>query len=219
MNRPDARTQLLLAGERLIAESGPEVSLRDVAVAAGQRNNSAVHYHFGSRDGLIKAVISHRQAPLERARLALLVEHEGAEHPDGDVASLVTILVEPLFDTPYSDGSTHYARFLERVRTHPVMADRAFAAEQWPATRVLTGRLLRALDHLPEAVRHQRLSSMASVMFTLLADHERRAALGVMSEADARANIVSMVVGLLTAPMVSGAATPGVSESDEMVAG
>ena len=62
MSRTDARTQLLLAGERLIAEFGPEVSLRDVAVAAGQRNNSAVHYHFGSRDGLIKAIIGHRQA-------------------------------------------------------------------------------------------------------------------------------------------------------------
>ncbi|MCX8560575.1 TetR family transcriptional regulator [Mycolicibacterium mucogenicum] len=204
MNRPDARTQLLVAGERLIAESGPAVSLRDVAMAAGQRNNSAVHYHFGSRDGLIEAIIAHRQAPLEQARLALLAEHEAAERPGDDVAALVTILVEPLFDTPYSDGSCHYARFLERVRNHPVMADLTFAGDQWPATRVLTGRILRALGHLPEAVRHQRLSSMASVMFTLLADHERQAdgpRRGGMTEADARANILSMVVGLLTAPM------------------
>ena len=130
------------------------------------------------------------------------------------MATLVAIVVEPLFDTPYSDGSTHYARFLERVRNHPVMADRAFAAEQWPATRILSRRLLRALDHLPEAVRHQRLASMASVMFTRLADDERQADLGVMSEADARTNIVSMVVGLLTAPMIS--ATTSVSESGDL---
>lgn len=219
MTRPDARTQLLLAGERLIAEFGPEVSLRDVAVAAGQRNNSAVHYHFGSRDGLIEAIISHRQAPLERARLALLAEHEGAAPLDSDVAALVAILVEPLFDTPYSDGSTHYARFLERVRNHPVMMGSTSAVDQWPATRILTGRILRALDRLPEAVRHQRLASMASVMFTLLADHERQAddrCPGVLSEATARANIISMVVGLLTAPLVFASAAPDASESGDL---
>jgi len=45
------------------------------------------------------------------------------------------------------------------------------------------------------------------VMFTLLADHERQvdeqrdAPRGALSEAEARDNIVAMVVGLLTAPM------------------
>lgn len=207
MSRPDARTRLLLAGERLIAESGPEVSLRDVAVAAGQRNNSAVHYHFGSRDGLIEAIIGHRQAPLEQARLTLLAEHEGAGEPDDSVAALVKILVEPLFDTPYSDGSSHYARFLERVRNHAVMAELTVTAEQWPATRILTARLLRALDYLPEALRRQRMAAMASVMYTLLADHERHVhghrdvVRGALTEAEARGNIVAMVVGLLTAPV------------------
>ncbi len=207
VSRPDARTRLLLAGERLIAESGPEVSLRDVAVAAGQRNNSAVHYHFGSRDGLIEAIIGHRQAPLEQARLTLLAEHEGAGEPDDSVAALVKILVEPLFDTPYSDGSSHYARFLERVRNHAVMAELTVTAEQWPATRILTTRLLRALDYLPEALRRQRMAAMASVMYTLLADHERHVhghrdvVCGALTEAEARGNIVAMVVGLLTAPV------------------
>lgn len=41
-----SRTALLDAGERLIAERGVDVPLRDIAAAAGQRNNSAVHYYF-----------------------------------------------------------------------------------------------------------------------------------------------------------------------------
>lgn len=199
MNRPDARGQLLLAGERLIAEYGPDVSLRDVAAAAGQRNNSAVQYHFGSRDGLIKAVISHRQGPLEQARLVLLAEHESAARSEDDIAALVTILVSPMFDVPYRDGSTHYARFLERVRNHPAMKDRDIAIDQWPATRVLTARLYRALGHLPEALRNRRLEAMASVAFTLLADHERQVSAGSVSDSNAQENIISMVVGLLAA--------------------
>ncbi|MGH3722871.1 MAG: TetR family transcriptional regulator [Mycobacterium sp.] len=209
MNRPDARAQLLLAGERLIADYGPEVSLRDVAAAAGQRNNSAVQYHFGSRDGLIKAIISHRQGPMEQARLVLLAERESAAPSEGDVVALVTILMSPLFDVPYSDGSAHYARFLERVRNHPAMKDRDIAIEQWPATRVLTAQLYRALCHLPETLRNQRLAAMASVAFTLLADHERHVSEGSASDTEARGNIISMVVGLLTAPSSVTAEKPG----------
>ena len=61
-------------------------------------------------------------------------------------SSLVAILVEPLFDTPYSDGSSHYARFLERVRNHPVMAELTLTAEQWPATRLQAGDRLELLS-------------------------------------------------------------------------
>ncbi|MGH9136571.1 MAG: TetR/AcrR family transcriptional regulator, partial [Acidimicrobiales bacterium] len=39
---PDAPTQLHLAAERLIAERGVDVPLRDITAAAGQRNNSAI---------------------------------------------------------------------------------------------------------------------------------------------------------------------------------
>ena len=47
----DGRERIIVAAERLIAERGIDVPLRDIAVAADQRNNSAVQYHFGSRDG------------------------------------------------------------------------------------------------------------------------------------------------------------------------
>ena len=38
--------------------------LRDIAVAAGQRNHSAVQYHFGSREDLFEAVLRERMVPL-----------------------------------------------------------------------------------------------------------------------------------------------------------
>ena len=43
---------MMLAGEQLFAERGFRgVSLREIGLAAGQRNNSAAQYHFGSRLG------------------------------------------------------------------------------------------------------------------------------------------------------------------------
>ena len=51
------REQLILAGERLFALSGLDsVSLRQINSAAGQRNSSAAHYHFGSKEALVQAI-------------------------------------------------------------------------------------------------------------------------------------------------------------------
>src|SRR4051794_40171550 len=77
--RDHPRQRLLLAAEVLIAERGAAVPLRDIAVAAGQRNNSAVNYHFGSRDGLIQFVVDERTGAMEQRRGRLLTESIGTD--------------------------------------------------------------------------------------------------------------------------------------------
>jgi AcrR family transcriptional regulator len=198
-----ARERIIVAAERLIAEHGVDVPLRDIAAAAGQRNNSAVQYHFGSRDGLIDAVAEYRIADLEQHRLLLLAESETQ-----DVRSLVSALVVPMLTVPYEHGATHYARFLEQVRTHPALAadtnlDRAGRA----AVRLIIVRLDRALGELPAAVRRRRLRVLPTVLFALLADRER--ALGELpqDDQDSAAELVDLIVGMLTAP-VSATASP-----------
>lgn len=208
MAEANARERIINTAERLIAERGAEVSLRDIAVEAGQRNNSAVHYYFGSRDGLIQAIVERRQGPLEARRMALLAEFEGAGRAD-DVSSLVETLVRPMFDTPYADGSTHYARFLERVRDHPAIVGARLAADHWPAVEIVTSRLQRSLTGLATATRRRRLSAMVTVMFGLLADAERRSggaggpALTAVAD-DEVDDVVEMLVGMLTAPTRRG---------------
>lgn len=198
-DRPDPRERLLLAGEELIAERGMDVPLRDVAAAAGQRNNSAVHYYFGSRDGLIRAILERRQEPLEARRLELLAEHEARGGAD-EVRELVEILIRPMFHVPYETGSTHYARFLEQVRTHPLLSEPVNVnLQHWPGSKIVVSRLGRALaDHSP-AVRRRRIESMATVMFALMADQERHADGHGLADPATLDDIVTMLVGLLTA--------------------
>lgn len=217
VNSPDARELILLAGERTIAERGPDAALRDIAVAAGQRNNSAVHYHFGSRDGLIAAIIERHQPALESRRTELLAEHEAAGAPDS-VAALVAILVRPMFDVPYAEGSTHYARFLEQARAHPAVTGPNLHEKRWAATRVLVARLYRAMPDSTPAQRRYRLQAMTTVMFALLADYERQDLPTAAERADARDSIIAMIVGLLTEPVgqdaavrASGSKPPGIS--------
>lgn len=203
----DSRTRLLVAAERLVAERGVDVPLREVALAAGQRNNSAVHYHFGSREGLLEAVLAWRLAPVNARMLAMLADLDGA-HLDaipeaGGARALVDVLVRPMATEPYRAGSTHYARFLEQVRGHPLIADLAAgASEQSAATRLALGRLARTLPRAWAAERRAtRLRAMSTAMFALLADHERaRDSLTAAQRDAALVEIVAMLTGLVTAP-------------------
>jgi len=66
------RDRLLDVAERLFAERGfNAVSIRDITREAGA-NLGAINYHFGSKDGLIIAVLERRIAPLTDQRLKSL---------------------------------------------------------------------------------------------------------------------------------------------------
>ncbi|WP_169816253.1 TetR/AcrR family transcriptional regulator [Nocardia miyunensis] len=198
-----ARERILLAAERLIAERGQLVPLRDIAAAAGQRNNSAVQYHFGSRDGLIEAVVEQRMATLEVRRLELLAERAADDGPDG-VHELLEVLVVPMFELSPRHGIGYYARFLEQIRTHPAVTDEAnLRGTRRTSVRVIMHRLDRSLPDLPPALRRRRLRAMPTVLFSLLADHERAVQDGRVAADDtaAWAELIDMLAGVLTAPV------------------
>src|SRR3546814_16579536 len=67
------RVLLIEAAERLFATRGIDgVTLAQIQLAAGQSNSSVIGYHFGSKDGLVPAILDHRQPVLEAQREQLL---------------------------------------------------------------------------------------------------------------------------------------------------
>ena len=63
------RERLIREAERLFARNGAwQVAVREIAVAAGQRNASVIHYHFGSLDGLRLAILQRHGGPADAAR-------------------------------------------------------------------------------------------------------------------------------------------------------
>ena len=70
---PDTRSRLLATAIELFARQGLDaVSLRAINTAAGARNASAAHYHFGSKLGLVEAIFEQVDAQIDPSvRVAL----------------------------------------------------------------------------------------------------------------------------------------------------
>ena len=86
-----AKLRLVTAAEELFARRGFEaVSVRDITKGA-EMNIASVNYHFGSRDGLVAAVMARHLAPVFEECIVLLDRVERSGGPD-------RIILEGLLD-------------------------------------------------------------------------------------------------------------------------
>ena len=111
---PSSTRELLLdTAERLFAQQGINgVSMREIALAANQRNNGVTQYHFGDKSGLVRAVFERRAATVNERRLELLAGL-GKEH-DAAVVDLVRAFVVPLGEEVQKGN--WYVPFLSRLQ-------------------------------------------------------------------------------------------------------
>lgn len=91
------RALLLRTAERLYAEHGlAQVSNRQVAQEAGQANNSAVAYHVGTKDDLVRAICRGHADAVHARTLAHLRASRGSSDPHDHVAALALPYTEHL---------------------------------------------------------------------------------------------------------------------------
>jgi AcrR family transcriptional regulator len=157
------RSRLLDAAERLFLEHGSgSVSVRTINAAAGL-NPGAVHYHFGSKHGLVLSLLE------DRLTSRMHVFDRIAELDASDVVDLrevVALAVHPLLEL--ASGSPRerlWVRLLaDAVRRDPdsTFADDTFSPERW------TALVKRALPHLPPAVVLQRWSYVVSLLLAVI---------------------------------------------------
>lgn len=94
------RRALIDAALRLGAEQGPDTpSSAEIIAAAGQRNASAIQYHFGSRDGLLEAALRPVAARVAAARLELIQDAQSSPSPRAAARAFVEPLAMLLAET------------------------------------------------------------------------------------------------------------------------
>src|SRR5438309_1165300 len=110
----ETEQRILDTAERLIGEQGyAATSLRQIIGDAGV-NLAAVHYHFGSKEDLLEAIVMRKVGPVNEARLAALtkVEEETGEGPL-DVWKVLNSFFEPTAET--AGRNPQFVRLMGRI--------------------------------------------------------------------------------------------------------
>ncbi|TIC84272.1 TetR family transcriptional regulator [Nocardioides sp. GY 10127] len=208
------RAKLVEAATRAFAEHGAaNASLLDITRQAGQRNRGAVHYHFGSREKLLAAVLDQHAEFLAERELRLL--QVARSRPDDDLASALEPSIRPMVEL----AGTGW-----RGRCYPVILAELVADEvvdDDPDVRAALERtggyqvfelIASRMPAMPEALLRERLNVYSGFALRAVSDRARaleRAERGVagphhrqqLDEDDFVANLVAMSVAMLTAPV------------------
>lgn len=167
------RDALLERGALLLASRGIDgVTARQLHEAIGTRNESALHYHFGGKQGLVKEILAVHFEAVEqrRARLVAAIAATGAT---ADLRALVHALAAPMaadLDNPI--GRAHLR--IVGQSSHPAMAyESAFRLVDAPAGMAVARWLREALAELPEAVRAERFAALRVQLVALFAQRAR----------------------------------------------
>ncbi len=204
----ETRSRLITKAEQLFAERGIEgVSLRDISAEAGQRNTSAAQYHFGSREGLLLAIVDFRMAPINADRLQRLAEAE-AQDKLADLQTLVDALVSPLVMAIPLHGGSYYATFLSRFVVDEHFRDSLVRRDCMSGLRRLLRLITRHLDDAELAAGRRRLMFANTMLTHVMAEYERASRDRDFNERRRRAlaaDLTDAIVGLLSAPVSESA--------------
>jgi len=197
---PSTKEQLVLTAERLFAEHGIDgVSLRQIAIEAGNANNSAVQYHFGSKDNLIQAIFEHRVPHLARRRRLL-----SEQRPPHDLRSYVECYLLPMVEEA-EDEDSYYVTFLSRLQNagtgvHPF--DRLPDALKAP-TNEFYRAMAALLPDVPETLLSNRVDRALAVCMHASSDRAlaRRHGSPVLPFALHVSDLFDGLIGYLAAPV------------------
>jgi AcrR family transcriptional regulator len=199
------RERLQRAGARLFAEQGIDAArTRDIVAAAGQANDSAITYHFGSRQGLLAAILRAGVDRMEPAREAALARLDPA-----DLRGIVAAVVEPIADELLTDEGRDFVRIVVQVagqagvRSHtvPALIEGTAIARQLD----LLESCCRAF--LPEALALERISVVIAFLTAALAD--RATGRSLLDHEAFVTDLVDMLTAALRAPVTGPRARPG----------
>lgn len=191
------RQRLIDVGRSLFASTGVFATpLKAIVDGSGQRNASALHYHFGSRQGLLDAIIETTNQGIEERRMAIL----GRCGDDPDLEQLVEAWIVPQAELL---NDVEGRQFLSIISQLNDLFDE-WSAETMPPTALATltsigERLVGVGDPL---IRRERLNRFLELTAEALGSRARLLDRGTTPPLSHEAwvtNLTEMCVGALSA--------------------
>lgn len=197
-NSADTKEQILNVGEKLFAENGfAGTSLRSV-IRAAEVNLSAVNYHFGSKEGLFRAVIGRTAEPIVRGQLKQLQQYQAEfQHPSVELI-LKAFLTPALEVIPNSgDRSINCARFMGRCRLEPDPVRQIAEQEFKDSQEAFLDALGRSLPDLSRTELTWKLDLVIAVLLRVLNEAKKPGSLIQDDSPETMENTVSKLVDFL----------------------
>lgn len=202
-SRGDAtRLLILLKAEELFAERGIEaVPMRDIGIAAGQKNNVAVQYHFRDRENLVREIIAYRSQVSESIRAELLADIISSAEPPR-IIDLVRAYILAL--ASHLEEGDHYLAFLSKYAVERGGYIGLVGTAAGSNIHTFIAMIHRLLADLPyEVVEERWLVLMTSAIHTL-ARYQSAARSGSLPAPlpDLLSDLISFLASGLEAPLL-----------------
>jgi AcrR family transcriptional regulator len=206
MTRQLGKQALLEAAAVLMDERGVDnVTIQDISQASGHRNRSAVRYHFGSRDAVVRAVIMRTMDAIDAER-NMLLDHLETTGAPLTPRSVIEVVVTPLARQLRTPEGRRYLRICAQLINHPrFMSDAGDAITLNASVRRSARHLIPVLTRLPGPVAAERASQVTGFISRACGDQSRlmdtdAPARPVLGVEDFTMNLVDTVLAILEAP-------------------
>ncbi|MHA6739719.1 TetR/AcrR family transcriptional regulator [Rhodococcus erythropolis] len=199
---PSTKRKLLEVAEELFAVKGVEATLiGDIVKGAGQRNPSALRYHFGSREGILQAIREKHLEHLELRRATLLEQWPG--QAPATVRDAVTLVVVPLIEQLRNESGRRYLRILGQTMFE-LNSDQLTSVVQYPSLAKALDLMRVGMAHVPDNLVEDRIKGALLLISATLATRARDAGnrrRASNSLSDFKENVIAMAAAVLIAPI------------------
>jgi AcrR family transcriptional regulator len=156
----ETRDKIKAVARRLFALHGVDsISIKDIVMEAGQRNNASVQYHFGSKEALIGELLIDGARQVDALRQEMIERYIAGGGPKG-VREVLEALVRPVDQITEGDEQEGtYIRFLSDLQMNHRDLVRQYLGDRWNlGYRLCLDHLRGLLPHIPGPILEQRMS-------------------------------------------------------------
>jgi len=170
------RERMLMVAERMFADEGlGAVSVRAITAAA-QVNLASLHYHFGSKEGLLEAIFEARAKPIADERMHMLAECRAAPGRPPVLDQILTAFLYPALTLGVEPrfGGPAFARLRARLGIETEKVSRRILSRAFDeSSRAFLAALEAELPELPASELAWRFHFLLGTMVYTMADSGR----------------------------------------------
>ncbi len=180
--------------------------MRQVMLEAKASNKSAITYHFGDLESLVRAIWTRRLPEIERVRVAMLGRLE-AEGRTDDAMAVAEVLFVPSYLPTDSEGRHRYAAFLRNaLRWVPGRLVRQEEMRLTPSSAKALDLFHNIFNYLPTPIFEYRVQAASNMFLGLAHDRDLRmdGSMAALDQDVFLREAVSMATGCMAAPLTIG---------------